>query len=522
MTDAASRMGRRYLALWFPFLPTDRIRSAARRGATPDSAAPAEPFVLIEKIKGALRLAAVDQQALSQGLTPGLTLSDARARAPKMVVMDVDPAADAAFLESIADGCGRYTPLVAIDQPDGLVLDVTGCAHLFGGEAALRTDLTRRLERIGLTVRMTLAGTPDAARALARFGRTGAVAPGGEAEILCGLPIRALIIPAESVLALSRAGLKTIGDLAERPRAPLAARFGDDLLARLDRTLGRQDARITPHRPAPDCIVERRFAEPIGRTEDFEGALDLLMTKAAGILEQRGEGGRVFEASFFRTDGIVRRVHVETGRPSRDRKSVMRLFREKLEALADPLDPGFGFDLIRLAVLVMQPLDPAQASLDGRQVEDDEIAGLVERLVARFGRDRVQRFAARDTHDPDREAALIPALDPSPNAAIWRAPEPDDPPARPLHLFEPPQPIETLAEVPDGPPLRFRWRRMMHEIARAEGPERIATEWWRRDAATRDYYRVEDADGHRFWVFRDGLYGRETERPRWFLHGLFA
>ena len=492
------------------------------RRPPPDGAAPAEPLVLIDKVNGALRLAAVDRAALALGLTSGLTLSDARARAPAMVVMDADPAADAAFLTRIADACCRYTPLAAIDAPDGLTLDLTGCAHLYGGEEALRADLAQRLSRIGLSARMTLAGSPDAARALARFGKTAAVPPGGEAQAVGPLPIRALAVSPDIVLALSRAGLKTIADLADRPRPPLAARFGADLLACLDRTLGRVDMRITPHRPAPECIVERRFAEPVGRMEDFEGALDLLMGKAARLLEQRGEGGRVFEASFFRTDGIVRRVSIETGRPVRDPKIVMRLYREKLEALADPLDPGFGFDLIRLAVLTAEPLGVAQTSLDGRQATDDEIAGLIERLAARFGRDRVLRFTACDTHDPDREAGLTPAVEAAAKRAAWRKPEPDDPPARPLHLFEPPQPIETLAEVPDGPPLRFRWRRVMHEIARAEGPERIATEWWRRDAATRDYYRLEDASGHRFWVFRDGLYGRETERPRWFLHGLFA
>ena len=521
MTDAASRMDRRYLALWFPFLPADRIHASGRREKTA-SAAPADPLVLIEKIKGALRLGAVDRQALALGLAPGLTLSDARARAPSLTVMDLDPAADAAFLERLAEACSRYTPLVAIDAPDGLTLDVTGCAHLFGGEAGLAADLRLRLDRIGLSARLTIAGTPDAARALARFGRIAIVPPRGETAAVGPLPIRALGALPDITLALTRAGLKTIADLAARPRAPLAARFGDDLLARLDRALGRIDLRITPHRPAPDCIVERRFAEPIGRSGDFEAALGMLVEKASRILEQRGEGGRVFEASFFRTDGIVRRIVVETGRPSRDAAAILRLYREKLEALADPLDPGFGLDLIRLAVVTAERLGAAQESLDGRRIEDDEIAHLTARLTARFGRDRVLRFLARDTHDPDREAGLVPAVDAPPVSAAWRAPEADDPPARPLHLFDPPQPIETLAEVPDGPPLRFRWRRAMHEIARAEGPERIAAEWWRRDAATRDYYRLEDAAGRRFWVFRDGLYGIETERPRWFLHGVFA
>jgi protein ImuB len=516
--DRHDPQNRRYLALWFPFLPTDRLRP----GKQETSEGPAEPRALIEKQQGALRLAAVDARAVELGLVPGLTLADARARVPDLLVADHDPLADADFLQRLADGCCRYTPLVAVRGADGLVLDITGCAHLFGGEAPLARDIFARLSRRKLAARCAIAGTPDAAFALARHGRQGAVPAGEEAQAVSGLPLRALGVAPEIVTALQRAGLKTIADLASRPRAPLAARFGDDLLARLDRTLGRIDIRITPHRAAPACIVERCFPEPIARSEDFEAALDMLLGKAVRILEERGEGGRNFEASFFRTDGRVRYIVVETGRPSRDRKSLMRLYREKLDSLADPIDPGFGFDLIRLAILHAETLDAAQTSLDGRQMQEEEIAALIERLSARFGRDRVLRYAPQDTHDPQREASLRPAVEARPETASWREPLPDDPPARPLHLFEPPQPIETLAEVPDGPPLRFRWRRVMHEIARAEGPERIAPEWWRRDAATRDYYRVEDSSGHRFWVFRDGLYGRDAERPRWFMHGLFA
>lgn len=498
-------------------------RLASDPGA-PDPFAPT-PLVFVEKVKGALRLAAVDRVARRRGLAPGLTLADARARIPDLAVVEHDPVADAAFFEQVADDCDRWTPLVARDAADVLMLDITGCAHLFGGEAALRTRLLAHLHRHGLGAVGVIAGTPDAARAVARAGKgrmgeAGIVPPGGEARAVAGLPIALLGVAEEVVTGLSRAGLKTIGDLAARPGTPLAARFGEDLLARLRRVCGEEDIRLVPRRPLPAAIAERRFAEPIARAEDIEATLALLVDDLALMLEARGEGGRAFEASFFRADGAVRRLRIETARPSRDHAALARLWREKIAALADPIDPGFGFDLVRLAVLRAEPLTPAQVSLDGRAIEAEEVAALVDRLAVRLGRERVLRFLLRDTHDPSRASALVPAGD---LPAMSLAPPADGLP-RPLMMFEPPQPVEALAEVPDGPPLRFRWRRVVHEVARAEGPERIAAEWWRQpqDIPTRDYYRVENREGRRFWLFRAGLYDREPGEPRWFLHGLFA
>lgn len=506
----------RYLAVWLPFLPADRIlRQAGWKGSQDE---PREPLVLVEKVKGALRLAAVSREALKTGLEPGLTLADARARIPGMIVVDLDPGADARLLAQIADDCERFSPSTMIDGADGLILDITGCGHLFGGEAQLKRALCLRFRRFGFHVRAALAPTPDMARALARYGqrRRGVTLE----EAVRALPIAALRAPEAVRLALSRAGLKTIGDLADRPSLPLAARFGEELTLTLRRVLGLADAPISPRRPAPVCLAERRFPEPIARAEDIEAVLVELAEETARLLAQRREGGRLFEASFFRADGAVRRLGVETGRPMRDPWALLRLFRERLDVLADPLDPGFGFDLIRLAVPEAEPLAAAQTSLDGRVVEDDEIAGLIERLSTRFGRDHVLRFIANDTHDPERAAQPVPALDATPGAA-WPAIDSDEPPLRPLQLLDPPQPISTTAEVPDGPPRRFNWRRVDHDIVHAEGPERIAAEWWRRPAATRDYYRVEDAEGRRFWLFRSGLYGGE-QAPRWYVHGVFA
>ncbi len=500
-------------------MPAERLERRTRR----TGGAPAEtPLVLVESAGNAMRLAAVSRSAQASGLTPGLTLADARARVPGLDAVDHDRAADEAFLLAIAEDAARWTPLVAVDPPHGLALDITGCAHLFGGEGGLLAKVPARLARTGLTVRAAIAGTPETARALARFGPGGIVPPGGDAEVVLSLPVAALEAGDETLVALRRAGFRLIGDLAGQPTAPLVARFGEAIVVRLRRMLGREDRRITPLRPAPVCMVEQPFAEPIARAEDVEHSLRRLAGRAALVLEARGQGGRIFEAIFFRADGQVRRIGVATGRPSRDPDAILRLFREKLDALADPLDPGFGFDLIRLAVPHVQDLAATQPGFDRQAKEDDEVADLVDRLVARFGQARVLKFVAADTHDPLRAAALIPATA-SFKGAGWLGSEAGEPPCRPLRLFDPPQAIETLAEVPDGPPVRFRWRRVLHEVARAEGPERIAAEWWRdRIGPTRDYYRVEDAAGHRFWLFREGLFHQEGPVPRWYLHGLFA
>jgi protein ImuB len=385
--------------------------------------------------------------------------------------------------------------------------------------------------RIGLQVRAVIAGTPDAARALARFGRVGIVSNGQDETYVGKLPIAALAgVEHETAIALSRAGLKSIGHLANRPPQVLAARFGQSLVTQVMQTLGREDARLTPYRPLPAVAVEQRFAEPLSQVEALEGVLALLIEKAVLALQERGEGGRAFEASLFRSDGDVRRLTVETGRPCREATTILKLYRERLAALADPIDAGFGFDVIRLAVPAAEPLGSLQPGFGGDAAEDEAVGALIDRLVVRFGRNRVLKFEPQDTHDPDREAQFVPASEKSGKryrAATprisWPRPEPGEPPIRPLHLFDPPQLIETLAEVPDGPPVRFRWRRILHDVKRAEGPERIAPEWWRKkNGEPRDYYRVEDAAGCRFWIFRQGLYRQDAPRPRWFMHGVFA
>jgi protein ImuB len=503
---------RRYLAVFLPLLPAERVR---RSNAAP----PDVPFALVEKVRGAIRLAALDASALKLGLVPGLSLADARARVPELAAIDHDPAADLALLEWLADGCERYTPMATTDPPQGLVLDITGCTHRFpNGETGLASDLAYRLERLGLTARLARASTPDAALALAEFGGT-------EVKVL---PVAALRVEAETHLALRRAGLKTIGDLADRPRAPLAARFGETLPTLLARLLGEEDARITPRRAEPAIWAEARFAEPLARSEQAIEVIAGLAREAAENMSRRDVGGRRFEASLFRTDGHVARLAIETGLPTRDVTMLLRLFNERIDSLADPLDPGFGYDMIRLAVPVTEALAPEQLEMEGGSTVEAEVAALIDRLSTRLGEHRIRCLQPHDSHIPEQATFERPAQDGI--HAEWPKPMEGEPPTRPLQLFDPPQPITVIAEIPDGPPRRFQWRRNSHLIVRYEGPERIASEWWRRKdghlpgkgGLTRDYYRVEDARGHRFWIFRHGLYGTEKASPDWYLHGLFA
>lgn len=440
-----------------------------------------------------------------------------------MLACEADEAADAQFLMRLACQAERFTPLFALDEPYGLMLDVTGCAHLFGGEAAMRRAVAMHYARQRLSLRTSLAATPDTARALARFSNIGLVPPGEDEAFVRALPVAALEAGRETLTALKRAGLKTLGDLADRPSVLLSARFGEELSRRLFRMLGREDRRLTPLRPAPPLFVERRFAEPMTHREGLEAALVALADEMEERLEARGEGGRTFEARFFRSDGEVKCLTVETGRPVREPAALLLLFRERLESLADPLDAGHGYDALRLSVPVAEALAPLQRDLDGHAAEAGQVLELIERLSVRLGTNRVRRFTPRDSHKPERASASVPALGEAGSAA-WPALEEGEPPLRPLFLFSPPQAIEVLAEVPDGPPLKFRWRRVLHEVVLAEGPERIAPEWWRKDGAerSRDYYRIEDAEGRRFWVFRAGLYEERAQNPFWFLHGLFA
>lgn len=466
----------------------------------------------------------MNDAAARLGLQTGMALADVRAMHPGIGVCNADVAADRALLEAVADWCDRYTPLVGLDAPDGLLLDISGCAHLFGGESALMQDMAARLFRQGLNARIAVADTAGCAWAVARYGNPLLVAKGETLVALNDLPLAALRIDDESVIALAQAGLKRISDVIERPRAPLAARFGSGLLRRLDQALGREEESITPLLPIPSCTAERRFADPIGLEADVLGTIERLARELSIAMERRGEGARLLQAALFRTDGKVYRFDAKAGEPLRDPARIRRLFSERFTAIGDECDPGFGYDMIRLSALTVERLDPVQAGL-ARDDHRVELAHLVDRLSARFGAARVTRLSPRDTHIPEFAEQAVPAQMVQENPIVQPVEQDSLAPARPIRLFARPEAVEALAEVPDGPPVRFKWRCITHDVVAVEGPERIAMQWWRDDAGrvlTRDYFRVESRQGIRAWLYRDGLYGSETRNPKWFLHGLFA
>jgi protein ImuB len=413
-----------------------------------------------------------------------------------------------------------------------LLLDISGCAHLYGGEPALVADLAGRIERAGFAYRIAIAGTIGAAFAAAHEGEPASYACGEERALLAPLPLAALRLAGETVAALARVGLKRIGDIIDLPRAPLTARFGAQLLRQLDRALGAEHEPLNPRLPVAPYVAEQRFAEPIAREEDVLAIVERLAARLRFALERRGDGARRIELTLFRTDGAVRRLAAGTSRPLRDPHDIRALFVERLAALADAFDPGFGFDMARLSVMVAEPCPPEQMSIGGGNDEaeiDRQVGQLVDRLSARLGARRVRRLIAQDSHIPELAAATQPAQMTAADdgwAAFRRHRAEAELSPRPLRLLTRPEPIEAVAEVPDGPPLRFRWRRALHEVIAAEGPERIEGAWWSEHGGpARDYFRVEDKSGLRFWLFRAGLY-RDfvpgTAAPAWFLHGTFA
>jgi protein ImuB len=512
----------RILSLWLARLSTDRL------GRTSREASPS-PCVVYGKRGNAEVLVAVDAAAERLGLRKTMALAQARAMHPDLAAVPEDAAADAHLVDAVADWCARYTPLVAVDPPDGILLDIGGCAHLFGGEEKLRDDLAARMSGFGFTVRAAIAPTIGAAWAAAHFGQTtsqkAGIAAGDEREALAPLPLTSLRLAPETVAALARVGLKRIGDILDMPRAPLAARFGAGLIRQLDRALGREDEPLSPRLPVAPYVAERLFAEPIAREEDVLATVERLAARLKTALTAHGDGARRIELALFRTDGAVKRIAAGTSRPLRDPQAIRALFVERLAALGDEVDPGFGFDLVRLSVSLAEACPDEQIGLGG--ADDGELDRLVDRLSARLGARRVTRLIAQDSHIPELAAATVPAQTSAAAEPGWdafrRFSARVDLVPRPLRLLPKPEPIEAIATVPDGPPVRFRWRRALHEVVAAEGPERIEGAWWSEDSGpARDYFRVEDNTGLRFWLFRAGLYYRTHVAPRWFLHGMYG
>ena len=510
-----------------------------------NSAAPAEdaPFATVIEAAGRRLLAAVNPAASAAGLAPGMPLADALSFLPGLATAAAEPAEDMAALRRLAEWCGRYSPWTAPDGADGVRVETTGSAHLWGGEPALAADLMSRLDRQGIASRIAIADTLGAAWALARFAQPGeriVIQPPGDARTgLTPLPVEALRLDPATAQGLRRVGLKRVGDLYAMPRAALARRFGEAVARHLDQALDDLPEPLSPLDEAPVRRVRLSFAEPIADPADLALAAERLAEDLVLRLAREGVGARRLDLAFHRIDGRVERIVLGTARPSRDPHHLAALFKERL----DTVDPGLGIEDMILAAFAVEPLAPEQIGFAGSPDTGAmaSTAPLLDRLGNRLGLAALYRLEPRESHIPERasvhisfplspraggegrvrEVASRPGAGPCPPAA-WVSGKP----SRPIRLFEPPEPVDAFWLLPDDPPFRFTWRRRPHRVTRADGPERIAEEWWRSEGsgavdAIRDYYRVEDEEGRRFWLFRAGL-SDSNHPPHWFIHGIFA
>jgi len=536
----------RVLYLFLPAWAIDRLRRAGLLASLKSGAPPAEeaPFATVSAVGGRQVLAAVNPAAAAKGIAAGMPLADALSFLPGLLTRSAELAEDAAALRRLAEWCGRYSPWTAPDGGDGIKIEITGSAHLWGGETELAADLSRRLARQGISHRLAIADTLGAAWAVTRFAEdTPAIVPPGEtAATLAPLPIAALRLDPAIAEGLHRVGLKRVGDIMAMPRDALARRFGETVARRLDQALGELPEPLSPLGEVPSRRVRLSLPEPISDPADLARAAERLTLDLVTRLAHEGMGARRLDLGFHRVDGRVEHIRIGTARPSRDPAHLARLLIGKL----DTVDPGLGIEDVILAVFAVEPLAPEQIEMMGAAKAASGIASLFDRIGARLGLDAIARLKPSESHIPERASVAVPLGDsdsrpppqPSPVATgegrssrsgdrVGVAPAK---PPRPVRLFAPPESVEAFWVLPDDPPFRFTWRRRVHDVAQADGPERIAEEWWRPDGqfvgaagapdAIRDYYRVEDETGQRFWLFRAGLPGDPP--PRWFVHGVFA
>ena len=541
----------RFVYVFLPHLAIQRLeRKRAESGVAP--LGDDNPFALVGSAERGLVLSAVNAASRSEGLYPGLGLADARAICPHLVTLPAAPKQDADALLDLARWAScRYSPTLNVDGDDGLWLDVTGVAHLFGGERALLADMSRRLCRAGFSARLAIAESLGGAHALSRYAEeTPIIAPDGTIEkALATLPIEALRLSPDIVLLLKRLGLKRIGQFYALPRASLARRFhskdaAEAVLLRLDQARGLREEPRIPLRSEPDFVARLPFPEPLVSHDGVVAGIGRLAAELCRKLARAGLGCRRIALWVARTDGSSTVIEAGLSAPSREPKHLLRLIEDKVGSM----DMGFGVDLMALSALAVETLLPAQTSLtQGRGRVRAE--ALIDRLVNRLGGRAVRRLGPKASHIPELAQTFRSAFAPP---SLW--PAQIEKPVRPPLLFADPEPVAVLAEIPEGPPARFTWRRLSRRVVKAEGPERIAPEWWRdlsgstglitsllegdrspkgvggrsamsgiKPARARDYYRIEDEDGHRYWVFRDGLY-RDSEQghPSWYLHGVFG
>lgn len=494
----------RYVSIAFPYLLTEYVarRQPEFRG---------KAFVLASRQRGRMVIDAVSTAAAKKGIGTGMVLADCKAIFPELEMLETEAGRAEKLLQALAEWSILYTPYVAVDLPDGLVLDSSGCTHLWGGEADYLEHITAKLGSYGYTVQVAMADTVSAAWAVARFGGEAIVVSGRQREVLRSLPPLALRLEATVLARLKKLGMKDIGSFMDMPSSALRRRFGPELPKRIAQAFGVEIELIIPVKPVEPYQERLSSMEPIASATGITIALNQLLETLSLRLETEGLGLRHCVFKAFRVDGMVQQLEIGTGHPSRNVSHLFRLFEHKIATL----EPALGFELFVLEAPKVEPMTQEQAALWNAASQNDiEIAELLDRVTAKIGPGAVSRYLPAEHHWPERSVKEAAPLWEKP-ATGWRTDLP-----RPIHLLPRPEAIEVTAVLPDYPPMLFRHKGTVYTVAKADGPERIEQEWWLSDGLYRDYYCIEDKKGARYWVFRSGPY--DGQHPKWFLHGFFA
>lgn len=498
-------MQKRFVSIWFRYLLTDwfTLRQPLFKQL---------PLVLRSVEHGRMVVHAANRIAESSGIRPGVMLADARAITPGLQVLEDRPDLPGKLLRRLAEWCIRFSPIVAVDLPDGLILDATGCSHLWGGEARYLEDIKARLQIRGYNVRIAMADTHAVAWGMARYGKNATVVPSGKSmEYLSDLPPESLRLDPENIERLHKLGLHQVRQFISMPRSALMRRFGAGFLQSLDRAIGLESEPIVPVIPVEPYEERLACLEPIVTATGIEIALEQLLKTLCLRLQKDQKGIRTAVFKCYRTDGKMVQVETATSRPSHSVRHLQKLFELKLGLI----EPGWGIELFVLVAPVVEEYLPQQEEMWGKKGEENErLSELVDRLAARISMSNIHRYVPDEHYWPERSYKRALTLNEE-NTTYWRNDK-----NRPVQLLATPERIEVTAPIPDYPPMLFRYKGILHKIIRADGPERIEQEWWLQQGQHRDYYYVEDDRGERFWLFRLGHYHESTDQ--WYLHGFFA
>lgn len=498
-------MPKRYLSIWFRHLTTDRM--VRLHPELRD-----KPFLLYAPEHGRMLVRTSSRALDKEGIAPGMVVADVRAILPSVEVFPDDPATTDKLLKDLAEWFLRYTPVPAIDPPDGLMLDITGCTHLWGGELSYLKSIIIRLRKGGYDVKAAIADTIGTAWAMARFGKNGAIVePGRQSEALRSLPPAALRLDNSILQRLEKLGFRQIGQLNRIPRTNLRRRFGDVLLTRLGQALGTEPELLNPVKSPPLYQEWLPTLEPIRTAKGIEIALQRLLDTLCERFFNEGKGMRTGTFKGYRVDGKIEQISIGTNRASRNAAHLFKLFELKIPEI----EPALGIELFVLEATLVEEVSETQEALWSMGNSDHAaIAELLDNIAGKVGMKSIHRYLPQEHHWPEASIKEVSSLVEEPETA-WRTDRP-----RPLHLLPHPEPIEVMVALPDYPPLHFRYKGNLIKVAKADGPERIEQEWWLQTGPPRDYYYVEDENGARYWLFRLGTYG--NGEPRWFLHGFFA